>query len=92
MISLRTAALEVLVILMQLIEMAEEAYGSLGGELVLADCPYAALRGHASCGRCLVEALYGMGPSGLTELCGRRRWSCGAESLATRRATPASLW
>lgn len=61
-------------ILMQLVELAEEAYGSLGGDGVLADCPYRAGRGHISCGRCLAEALYGVGQTGLAELCARRRW------------------
>lgn len=78
-------------ILMQLVELAEEAYDSLGGDIVLADCPYGAHRGHASCTRCLLEALYGIGPAGLAELCERRRWAelTAAVSGQTSDSSPA---
>lgn len=61
-------------IVMQLVELAEEAYGSLGGDEILADCPYVTGRGRISCGRCLEEALYGIGQARLGALCARRRW------------------
>jgi len=68
------------VIVMGLVELSEEAYGSLGDETVLADCPYNVQRGQASCVRCLMEALYGFGPVELAGRCERRRW---AEMTAT---------